>query len=95
MLGRHENAVKIRIRAAAVENLANDSLCCFLAKPFGISKTHLCILGGHNSRRKKIRVQTPRNLLSFKIYCHLFAAKTLLDCHIDPTPGSRNRLICR
>ena len=57
--GIHENQLKIRLRAAAVENRANESLCRFLAKQFAVPKSQIFILSGQTSRHKKICIQSP------------------------------------
>jgi uncharacterized protein (TIGR00251 family) len=64
-VGLHENAIKIRVRAAAVDNRANQNLCSFVAKQFGVAKTQVSILNGHTCRRKTIRIQSPRKYPAF------------------------------
>ena len=47
-----ENAIKIRIKAPAVEGAANKELVKFLAKSFKVSKSDILFKTGQNSKIK-------------------------------------------
>src|SRR2546430_4234548 len=49
-----EGALKIRLRAPALENRANDALCEFLADLLKRPKSAVRILSGHHSRTKLV-----------------------------------------
>ena len=51
-----EGALKIRLRAPAVENRANEALCEFLAVLLKRPKSAVRILSGDRSRTKRISI---------------------------------------
>ena len=51
-----EGALKIRLRAPAVENRANEALCEFLATLLKRPKSAVRILGGEHSRTKRVAI---------------------------------------
>ena len=50
-------ALKIRLRAPALEDRANESLCEFLAELLKTPKAAVRILSGHHSRNKRVEVR--------------------------------------
>ncbi len=56
VVGEHGGAVKIKLRAPAVEGKANVALICFLAERLKISRRAIVLERGHKSRQKLIRV---------------------------------------
>lgn len=54
--GWHEGAVKIAIAAAPSDGEANDELCRFLAREFGVLRKDVEILRGATSRFKVVRI---------------------------------------
>lgn len=56
--------LKVRITAPPVEGKANEYLVRYLSKVFGVSKSHIELLSGETSRRKRIRVLAPTRLPS-------------------------------
>ena len=54
--GKHGGAIKIKLRAPAVEGKANAALRSFLAKELGIPERTISIERGHKSREKLIRI---------------------------------------
>ena len=56
VVGEHGGAVKIKLRAPAVEGKANVALICFLAERLKISRRAIVLERGHKSRHKLIRV---------------------------------------
>ena len=50
-------ALKVRLRAPAVEDRANDALCEYLAELLKTPKAAVRILSGHHSRSKRVEVR--------------------------------------
>ena len=55
--GVTEGALKVRLRAPALENRANEALCEYLAELLKRPKSAVRILSGHHSRRKRVEVR--------------------------------------
>jgi uncharacterized protein (TIGR00251 family) len=55
--GVMSGALKIRLRAPALEDRANEALCEFLAELLKTSKAAVRILSGHHSRSKRVEVR--------------------------------------
>jgi len=56
IVGEHGSAVKIKLRAAAVEGKANAALIRFLAEQMELPRHAIVLQRGHKSRDKLIRV---------------------------------------
>lgn len=56
VVGRHGDAIKIRVAAPPADGAANAELCRFLAKCFGVSQSAVTITRGAASRRKTVEV---------------------------------------
>ena len=56
VVGEHGNAIKIKLRAPAVEGKANAALRTFLAEELEISECQLTLEHGRKSREKLIRI---------------------------------------
>ena len=54
--GEHGGAIKIKLRAQAVEGKANAALRCFLADQLNISQRAIILEHGERSRDKVIRI---------------------------------------
>jgi uncharacterized protein (TIGR00251 family) len=52
--GPHGDAWKYRVAAPPLEGAANEELCRFLAKQFGLPRRHVEIRSGFEARRKQI-----------------------------------------
>lgn len=50
-----EEAIKVRIKAAAVEGAANKELVKFLSKSFKVPKSSILFLSGETSKTKRVR----------------------------------------
>jgi len=50
-------ALKVRLRAPALEDRANEALCEFLAELLKTPKPAVRILSGHHSRSKRVEVR--------------------------------------
>jgi uncharacterized protein YggU (UPF0235/DUF167 family) len=59
-------SLKVRLRAPASEDRANEALCEFLADVLKTSKAAVRILSGHHSRSKRVEVRgvTEQQVLS-------------------------------
>jgi hypothetical protein len=63
--GVMEGALKVRLRAPALEDRANEALCEYLAQLLKTPKSAVRILSGHHSRSKRVEVRgvTQRQIL--------------------------------
>ena len=57
VVGAHGNAIKIKLRAPAVEGKANEALRNFLAERLKISARSIVFEYGQKSREKVIRIE--------------------------------------
>ena len=71
LAGLHDDALKVKLTAAPVNNAANRMSIKFLAKALGVPKTSLEILSGHTSRNKQVLLHSDRTELSEKEYGRL------------------------
>src|SRR5258705_5521908 len=55
--GVMNGALKVRLRAPALEDRANESLCEYLAELLTTPKAAVSILSGHPSRSKRVEVR--------------------------------------
>ena len=58
--GVHGDALKIRLAAPPVEGRANEALLRFLADEFHVPVRQVTLLRGATSRRKVVRIDSPR-----------------------------------
>jgi hypothetical protein len=56
-VGRHGDAMKLRLAAPPVDGKANAALCAFLADFCGVAKSAVSLLSGQSSRAKRVRVE--------------------------------------
>jgi uncharacterized protein len=54
--GEYQGALKVRLTAPPVDNLANDALCRHLAKCLNLPVSAVRIVSGHKSRTKCVEV---------------------------------------
>ncbi len=57
IVGKHEDALKLKITAPPIEGAANKACIDLLAKALDVPKSHLKITSGHASRSKKVFVE--------------------------------------
>lgn len=57
IVGRHGDALKVRLAAPPVEGHANTELCQFLARYFGVSRQDVQILSGKGARQKRVLIK--------------------------------------
>ena len=55
--GIHDGALKVRLRAPALEDRANEALCEFLAELLKTPKSAVRIFSGHRSRNKRVEIR--------------------------------------
>lgn len=60
IVGRHGDAVKIRLKAPPVDGRANDALIKFLAEKLDIPRSAISIKSGHTSRQKLLEVNASK-----------------------------------
>ncbi len=56
-VGRHGDAVKVKISAPALEGRANEALIEFLAEALDVARRDLTLVSGEKSRDKMIAVE--------------------------------------
>ena len=56
------DAIKLRITAPPVDGKANRHIVAWLAKQFGVPKSAVHVESGESSRRKRIRICSPRRI---------------------------------
>lgn len=55
--GLQDGALKVRLRAPALEDRANEALCEFLADILKTPKSAVRILSGHRGRNKRVEIR--------------------------------------
>lgn len=58
-MGRHGDALKIRLAAPPVEGRANEALVAFLATSFGVPQRNVTLMRGETARAKTVRIAAP------------------------------------
>ncbi|MBU0753147.1 MAG: YggU family protein [Gammaproteobacteria bacterium] len=56
VVGRHGEALKIRLAAPPVDGKANACLLAFLAERLGVAKSQVLLVSGESSRAKRVKV---------------------------------------
>lgn len=56
VVGMHSGAIKIKLRAPAVEGKANAALVRFVAEHFKLPRSSIVLQRGHASRDKLVRI---------------------------------------
>jgi len=56
LAGMHDDMIKIRLAAPAVENAANRALIEFIAQQLGVAKSSVRVVSGGGSRRKLLEI---------------------------------------
>jgi uncharacterized protein (TIGR00251 family) len=56
VVGRHGDAIKIRVHAAPADGAANEELLRFLAERLGVPRSALRLVRGASSRHKRVAV---------------------------------------
>ena len=56
VVGRHGDALKIKLKAPPVDGAANAELVRFVAEQFGVPRSAVTITAGLTSRRKTVEV---------------------------------------
>jgi len=57
IVGRHGDALKVRLVAPPVEGQANIELCQFLAQYFGVLREEVQILSGKRGKQKRVLIK--------------------------------------
>jgi uncharacterized protein (TIGR00251 family) len=55
-----DGTLKVRVNAVPEDGKANDELCHFLARHYGVGRQDVEIVTGATSQRKRVRVRTPQ-----------------------------------
>jgi len=56
LAGLHQECLKIRLSAPAVDNKANQALVLYVAGLLGLKRSQVSLTAGHTSRNKTLRV---------------------------------------
>jgi uncharacterized protein len=56
IVGEHDGAMKVKLKAPPVDGAANDEMIRLLAKELGVSRSEVEITSGQTSKIKRIRV---------------------------------------
>jgi uncharacterized protein (TIGR00251 family) len=56
LVGWHEGALKIRLAAPPIDGKANEELCRFLGKTFGIAPSLIEVERGMANKKKRVRL---------------------------------------
>ncbi len=56
VVGRHGDALKVRVAAPATDGRANEAVLALIAKEFGLARHDVELVAGASSRRKRIRL---------------------------------------
>jgi uncharacterized protein (TIGR00251 family) len=57
VVGRHGNALKVRVAAPPQAGRANDASAALLAETFGVGAAQVELVGGASSRAKRFRIR--------------------------------------
>ncbi len=57
VVGRHGDAIKIRVKAPPVDGAANEELIRFLAKRLKVPRRSIELVSGSSSRHKQIAIE--------------------------------------
>ncbi len=63
--GIYDDALKVKVKAPAVEGAANKELIKFLSKQFKVPKSEIVFVSGETSKRKRIRLRKTERLGEF------------------------------
>jgi len=56
VVGRHGDALKVKVTAPPEGGRANDAVCRVLADAFGVPRSSVAVVSGATNRRKRIRI---------------------------------------
>lgn len=59
VVGMHDDAVKIRLHAPAIEGKANEALIRFIAEVLDLPRNAVQVIHGHTARRKLVDISVP------------------------------------
>jgi len=57
IVGLHDNRLKLKVAAKAIDGAANEAVCVLLAKYFAVPKSSINIIRGAVSRKKTVLVK--------------------------------------
>jgi uncharacterized protein len=56
IVGEHDGAMKVKLKAPPVDGAANDEMIRLLAKELGVSRSEVEITSGQTSKTKRVRI---------------------------------------
>ena len=66
IVGVHGDYLKIRIKAPPTEGEANNRLIKFLAEQFDVPQEQIKLLGGKQSRYKRLAIKAPKKIINYE-----------------------------
>jgi uncharacterized protein (TIGR00251 family) len=66
LAGIHDGALKVKLTKPPVDGEANAECCRFLAKLFGVPKSHIAVARGAASRHKALQIQGLTAAVAYK-----------------------------
>lgn len=66
IIGLHDNCLKLRIKAPAIEGRANQYLITFLAQQFSVPEKAVSITQGELSRKKWVKILAPKRMTAIE-----------------------------
>ena len=78
--GAAAGALRVRLKAPAIEGRANAALCVFLAELFGTTKSRVEVLQGASGRNKRVAVRGARR-----------SAESLFSPEKNPSQSKKTR----
>lgn len=65
IVGVHDDALKVAIKAPPVDGAANKELIAFFSKEFKIPKSEIVLIAGQSAKRKRIKMPLSERLREF------------------------------
>jgi uncharacterized protein (TIGR00251 family) len=62
IVGLVAGLIKIRLSAAPTDGKANKLLIKYLSRQFDVKQSAITIVNGHTSRKKKLRIESPKTI---------------------------------
>jgi len=74
VVGRHGDALKVRVTAPPVDGQANQAVIALLAATLAVPPSSITLAAGTSSRRKRLRITAPADPTALVTRLHSLAA---------------------
>jgi uncharacterized protein len=74
VVGRHGDALKVRVTAPPVDGRANQAVIALVATTLAVPPSSITLAAGTSSRRKVLRITAPTNPTALLTHLHTLAA---------------------